>query len=713
MTKMKCTDAIEAIKESRLPVLDAADVTYFRAVGDGKSGLLTKAGLALDITDATLEVLSEDDGSQLIGYKSDRSGTVVRTTESKLQETVSVRDFAAIGDGTADDKDAFRAAVNSLQLIGGGKLIIPKGVYRMGDGAGTQIVITSAIQFIGEPGAVIFFDDDQTHAVDPNSTNRLFYLNNTSGVTFDGITFVSTALVSTAPATNAKQLIGGVWNKNVRFTNCGFFNLRHMAIALGGTSGAIVKGCTFENIGRDACRFTHSHNVTIGDNVFKNVSDDVVALHSSDSNYPAIPAPSGHTVTGNVFESCQGIRSLGAKGITISGNTFRRCTSHIVHIEQGWAGTEGNTPQFAINITGNTILDTLRINASGSTPIAMISVMSAPRDFTGLSNKPGVNAPRLAYNYLNNTDVAGSVNVAAESINISNNVIARTLSNVSNYSEWGYGEFFDHRNSGSFWSDPDITDATFGHHAIYIRGPADGVLISGNNITGLSVDCNAIRFDVAGTANTIDINDVLIQGNVIRDCPGRAVMANYTGSAAAATSLVVQNNMFDLDPFFRHPDHASDNTWTSIANVRALYLTAGMGMVFTGNTCKHMGQANSVGSTAGVYEGNYLWSDGAVAGNNATNKGVRVVDPNQINVIYNADPTSGSFGQVVTVPASAGSSAPATGRYVQGHVVKRTTPTIAGTAGAQYVNVGWVRITTGTGHTAGTDWSEMRVLTGT
>lgn len=650
--------------------------------------------------------------SDMLTFTPTATGGVTRQVLQKLSDTLSVKDFGAVGDGSTDDREAIRAAVSAASLAGGLRVKLPRGRYRVSAAADSQIVVGSNTMIYGEPGAVIFFDDDPAVAVDPNSTNRLFYLSGTEGVSLDGIEFEGSALTYDDPTTNAKQLIGGTGNRNFTAQNCKFRNLRHMALALGSTDGAVVSGCTFENLGRDGARFTHSRNVTITGNVFRNVSDDAVALHSRDTGISA-PVPSGHVVTGNVFENSQGIRALGVKGITVGGNTFRRCTSHAVHIEQGWAAGEGNTPQFAINITGNTILDTLRIHSSGSTPIGVISVQSAARDFAALSDKPGVNAAPYDYNYDNDTDTAGP-NPGMHCVSITNNVIARTLPAVAAFSDWGYGEFFDHRNTGSFWDDPAITDATFDFHAIYVEGPADGVLISGNNITGLSVDQHAFHFDVNGTSNVLDLNDVLITGNVVRDCPGHAVFASFIGTAAAARNFVVTGNVFDLDPYCRHTSHAADNTWSAGGACRALTLSAGTPAVFTGNTCKHLSQATSGGENAGQhYAGNFLWAGVTGVGNNAANKGVRILDTGQIIVSYDADPASATFGQVTTFPAATASAMPTTGFYAQGHFVKRTTPSIAGTAGSQYVVTGWVRVTTGSGHVAGTDWAEMRTLTGT
>jgi polygalacturonase len=46
--------------------------------------------------------------------------------QDKARESVSVKDFGAVGDGTTDDTAAIQAAIDSLSATGG-IVFIPKG----------------------------------------------------------------------------------------------------------------------------------------------------------------------------------------------------------------------------------------------------------------------------------------------------------------------------------------------------------------------------------------------------------------------------------------------------------------------------------------------------------------------------------------------------------------------------------------------------------
>lgn len=67
-----------------------------------------------------------------VTYDPAGTGAVQRTVEGKLRETVSVKDFGAVGDGVTDDARAIDAAVKAVYDAGGGTVYIPKGTYLLG-----------------------------------------------------------------------------------------------------------------------------------------------------------------------------------------------------------------------------------------------------------------------------------------------------------------------------------------------------------------------------------------------------------------------------------------------------------------------------------------------------------------------------------------------------------------------------------------------------
>jgi hypothetical protein len=68
-------------------------------------------------------------GSENVGFLQAGTGAVARTSQSKLRESVSVKDFGAVGDGLVDDTAAIQAAIDSVYSKGGG-VYFPNGTYK-------------------------------------------------------------------------------------------------------------------------------------------------------------------------------------------------------------------------------------------------------------------------------------------------------------------------------------------------------------------------------------------------------------------------------------------------------------------------------------------------------------------------------------------------------------------------------------------------------
>lgn len=75
-----------------------------------------------------------------LGFVAASNNAIVRTIQNKLRDTVSVKDFGAVGDGVTDDTAAFQAAVDN-----GGKIFIPPGIYIFNQ----PVIITNTVILVG------------------------------------------------------------------------------------------------------------------------------------------------------------------------------------------------------------------------------------------------------------------------------------------------------------------------------------------------------------------------------------------------------------------------------------------------------------------------------------------------------------------------------------------------------------------------------------
>jgi nitrous oxidase accessory protein NosD len=232
--------------------------------------------------------------------------TDVKMAQAKV---ANVRAYGAIGDGAADDTNAFKNAIISLGT-GGGTLKVPAGTYKIGDI--NAITVPIIIEGAGE-GSVIWSQ------YTGNAVIRF------SGVTGGGIRDVK--ITSVATARNASQ-------EGVAFWDCSRMFIDHVtvdgtastAFIMRRTNDSKITNCNYMNTYADGLHIVEGcKRIQIIGNRGENTGDDAISIVS----YTAYPYCEDIVVMGNhvINSKARGITHVGGKRVIIANNTINGTSS--------------------------------------------------------------------------------------------------------------------------------------------------------------------------------------------------------------------------------------------------------------------------------------------------------------------------------------------------------------------------------------------------
>ena len=121
----------DGVLDMTTPVVSARQGKYLAFDSLGlpvvSAGTGNDSALRTDLANAT----AVSAGSRLSGFRQTGTGATARTVDDKLKDTVSVKDFGAVGDAVTDDTAAIQAAINYLEQQSGrgGIAFVPRGQY--------------------------------------------------------------------------------------------------------------------------------------------------------------------------------------------------------------------------------------------------------------------------------------------------------------------------------------------------------------------------------------------------------------------------------------------------------------------------------------------------------------------------------------------------------------------------------------------------------
>lgn len=205
--------------------------------------------------------LSASSGSSLVGFVQSGTGAVTRTTQAKLRDFVSVKDFGAVGDGVTDDTAAIQLAFNAI--TDDGIIIFPPGTYKVTSGLLLgQLNKCARLYGIGQPTIKFYSLSATTDCltmvganyrqmelkniiIDCNSTGR-------DGVvlTTGDSTLIDNVIIKNAYRDGfAISCADYDWVENAEFALEVQSNGRHgVRMQLSGTNGAFINECLWRKL---------------------------------------------------------------------------------------------------------------------------------------------------------------------------------------------------------------------------------------------------------------------------------------------------------------------------------------------------------------------------------------------------------------------------------------------------------------------------------
>lgn len=159
-------------------------------------GGVTKQVAVDAVGDTVLDEFAASSGSSLVGFLQSGTGAVATTVQAKLRESVSVKDFGAVGDGVTNDTTAIQTAINT-----GYSLIFPAGTY-----LASGLTQSTSGQVFTASGTVVI----------KKNANGVILTSTGNNVELNGISFYGDAA---SPVYTGDNL--NFSGNNVRLINCG------------------------------------------------------------------------------------------------------------------------------------------------------------------------------------------------------------------------------------------------------------------------------------------------------------------------------------------------------------------------------------------------------------------------------------------------------------------------------------------------------------
>lgn len=340
--------------------------------------------------------LASPTGSSLVGFLQSGTGAQPRTVQSKLRDTVSVKDFGAVGDGVTDDTAAIAACLLAAKTNGTLRVFFPVGTYNVS----SPIVLNSyrGLTLYGEGYPVGATVGKCTYLRYTGSSGNLLTLNSCAAMEIRNIWFgySNASYAGDLVATNNPS---GLDTTNMTFVGCLFsgetlsqVNASSL-LRLEKTINTQIERCQFQYAVRGVVFYGYCNIITFRSNMFLALGLKATYAYSGSNNTfafydntfeptrnytvcPAFDTVAGVVMIGFVFKG----NWLGDVGSPGGGYWVNLDTARGVDISSNHFATAGSgagdyaiylTSCLGVNISDNIFFDKAINFANASTGVVV------------------------------------------------------------------------------------------------------------------------------------------------------------------------------------------------------------------------------------------------------------------------------------------------------------------------------------------------------
>ena len=539
-------------------------------------------GASVKFTTAIINNVGGVDASQ-VTYDPPFTGAVATNVEAKLAQTVSVKDFGAVGNGIADDTAAIQAAFNS----GAGAVYVPAGTYLISS------VQPASNQYIyGDGAASIFKQKAGGNFVRPIliATKTFVTLDNFA---IDGNGNAQAAgeqnhgvFIADSQDINVMNLvvhdcqgdaIGVYSNTNailcnrIRIENNTCYNFGRCAIVISGygaynvvITGNITRvgtrvttstaGGNGIHLELDSTPPTNPSNITISSNLV----DDAITSSGIFSNLVIDGNTIRNTYNGSGFGLITLINSVGTvvSNNTIS-NLFGATSNTGIYYQDAVGGVAQN-----IVISGNTIGGT---TGDGIFMFSSVAGFDSPVVIDGntiVSSNGGIRVLTDIHTVTVSNNSLRQITDYCIKIGGTNGIL---IADNNGYNFGGAGIVIENQgasvSNGSY-----VIGNVFGNASV---GSTYGIVLA--NTSSVS-NIRIIANDFAGTNTPMDLGTSTVNISNAWNTVGNGVMAGSLTLAAAATTTISNSNVYSGCKITLTPTNAA--AATLMGSAKCLYVSA-------------------------------------------------------------------------------------------------------------------------------------------